>query len=129
MQRRNIWITLAVVAAISAGLTAYLNSLGDPQNPPSAPRSARIEYRVTGSAPQVAISYLNDIGIQEQRELPPPWTFGFRARAGRDLTLSVRRVGESGGVGCAIALNGQVVQEVLAEEGRAEASCSAVVPQ
>jgi hypothetical protein len=128
MQRRNIWLTLGAVAAIAAALTAFFATLGPPQSPSAAPRSARIEYRVTGSAPQVAIDYLNDIGIQEQREVPPPWTFGFRARAGRELTLHVRRVGESGAVGCAIALNGEVLREVPAAEGRSEASCEASVP-
>jgi hypothetical protein len=128
MQRRNIWLTLIAVAGIATALTAFFATLGPPQSPTAAPRSARVEYRVTGSAPQVAIDYLNDIGIQEQRQLPPPWIFGFRARTGRELTLHVRRVGESGAVGCAIALNGQVLQEIPAAEGRSEASCEGSVP-
>jgi hypothetical protein len=128
MQRRNIWLTLLAVGGLALAITAFFATLGPPQSPTAAPRSARVEYRVTGTAPQVAISYLNDIGLQEQREVPPPWTFGFRARAGRELTLNVRRVGESGAVGCAIALNGEVLQEVPADEGRAEVTCESSVP-
>lgn len=128
MQRRNIWITLVAVGGLAAALTAYFATLGPPQNPPAAPRSSRVEYRVTGSATGAQISYLNDIGVVEQREAPPPWAFGFRARAGRQLTLDVRRLGDGGAVGCAIALNGEVLTEVLPDDGRAEASCAGVVP-
>ena len=128
MQRRNIRITLLAVCGLAAALTAFFATLGPPQSPPQAPRSARVEYRVSGTAPRVAIMYLNDVGIQEQRDLAPPWTFGFRARAGRQLTLNVRRDGEIGAVGCAIAVNGQVVRDIPAAESRATASCEATVP-
>ena len=128
MQRRNIWISLLAVGGLAAALTAFFATLGPPQSPPSAPRSSRVEYRVTGSAAQAQITYLNDIGVVEQRETPPPWTFGFRARAGRQLTLDVRRLGESGAVGCAIALDGAVLTEVPPDDRRAAASCVGVVP-
>ena len=95
---------------------------------PAANRVRVILAPVKGTAPRVAISYLNDIGIQEQRDLAPPWTFGFRARAGRQLLLNVQRDGETGAVGCAIAVNGQVVRDIPAEESRATASCEAIVP-
>jgi hypothetical protein len=127
MQRRNIWITVLVVGGLAGALTAFFATLGPPQSPSQAPRSARIEYRVTGTAPRVAITYLNDIGMQEQRDLAPPWTFGFRARAGRELSLSVQRVGDAGAVGCAIAINGELLLDQPAAD-QAEARCQAVVP-
>lgn len=126
--RRNIWLTVLVLSVAVVGLTAFFATLGPPQNPPPAPRSSRVEYRITGTAAEAAISYVNDIGVVEERSLPPPWTFGFRARAGRDLTVQVRRVGEAGAVGCAITIDRQIVVEVVPEEGRAEASCVSEVP-
>jgi hypothetical protein len=128
MESRHIWRTVLVVGGLAAALTIFFATLGEPQSPPPAPRSARVEYRVVGTAGRVAISYLNDIGAMEERDVPPPWTFGFRARAGRQLTLSVRRVGDSGAVGCAITANGQELIAVPADDGRAEAACEATVP-
>ncbi|MFO7167480.1 MAG: MmpS family transport accessory protein [Chloroflexota bacterium] len=127
-ERRNIWLTALAVGGLAAALTIYFATLGPPQSPPAAPRSARVEYRVTGTAPQVAISYLNDIGVQEQRNLEPPWTFGFRARAGRQLVVSVERVGDTGAVGCAIAVNGELLQDISLDTQQAEARCEATVP-
>ena len=119
---------MAAVGALAAGLTIFFATLGPPQSPPPAPGSARIEYRVTGTAERVAISYLNDIGAEEQRELAPPWTFGFRARVGRQLSLSVRRLSDAGTVSCAITADRLELTAATGGEGRAEAACEAVVP-
>ncbi|HWQ16057.1 MAG TPA: hypothetical protein VNL77_24870 [Roseiflexaceae bacterium] len=128
MDRRHIWRTVLVVGGLAAALTIFFGTLGPPQSPPPSPRSARVEYRVAGSAGRVAITYLNDIGATEERDVPPPWRFGFRARAGRQLTLSVRRVGDTGAVGCAITADGRELVAVPADDERAEAVCEATVP-
>ncbi|MEN9937587.1 MAG: rane protein [Chloroflexota bacterium] len=128
MQRRQIWITLLVVSGLALALTLFFATLGPPRSPEASPRSSRVEYRVSGTAEQVRITYLNDIGVEEQRDLAPPWRFGFRARVGRELSLNVQRAGGDGAVACAIAINGQVLTEVPLEESRAEATCTAAVP-
>ncbi len=120
-------ITLAVLLVLVTGFTVFgVARMPTARNPDAAPRTARVEYRVTGDTTAVAAKFLNDTGYLEDRDVVPGWSFGFRANAGRELRLTVARRGAAGGVGCQITVAGKIIAEMPATGDNA--TCGANVP-
>ncbi|HMO56838.1 MAG TPA: hypothetical protein PKA05_05355 [Roseiflexaceae bacterium] len=126
-QRRNIRLTLLVLGVIVTLFTiAGMALLPRTNTPQLAPSTSRIEYRVDGDA-EVTVSFLNDLGFTEERTLAPPWVYGFRARPGRELTLTVVPTSAQGVASCEILINGQLVQQA-AGSTTTPAACLFIIP-
>ncbi|MCX6016505.1 MAG: hypothetical protein NT020_13100 [Chloroflexales bacterium] len=126
---RRSWIMAIVFISIAIAIGIFGNIYASKLKNPDAvtPNSARIEYQVTGSAPNVTISYLNDLAFTAELNGPPPWKFGFRASAGRNLFIKVDNKG-SGTIGCVITSGGKPIS-TQPESVTPSATCMAVVPQ
>lgn len=126
---RRSWIMAIIFIGIAIAIGIFGNIYASRQKNPDAvtPNSARIEYQVTGSATNVTISYLNDLAFTAERTGPPPWKFGFRASAGRNLLVKVDTKGD-GTIGCVITAGGKPISTQV-ESVTPSITCMAVVPQ
>jgi hypothetical protein len=127
--RQAITITTLLVLTLIA-VTTLAGSLMILRAPPIEPRPepARVEYRFIGTAARAAITFRNDENQIEQREISPPGNYRFRSDPGRELLIEIRRLSESGAVGCAIIIERQVREEQPADEDRATATCRVQLP-
>lgn len=91
-----------------------------------APPTTRIEYQVTGTSPDVTVTYVNDLAYTESKQGAPPWKYGFRARKGRELSVIVQN-NAAGTTGCAIRAGGQELAAVT-DSTESTIRCTAVVP-
>ena len=122
--RRGIRTTVIVMAVVVLAFTAAgLALLPYSTAPTLTPRSARIEYRITGTGVR-EVRFLNDLGFDVTQVIDGPWVYGFRARPGRTLSLEIRA--DAGAAAeCVITINGTVVS---AQRGVSGVSCQATVP-
>ncbi len=123
---RLTMIALTVVVVVSAVVGVAL--LPQRQTPELGPRTARVEYRVTGDAAQAQITMVNDLGFIEERTVPVPWAIGFRAPAGRELRIMITRVGDTGAVGCEVASGGQPILTIAPDASEPTIECLTAVP-
>ena len=128
-ERRGILITtvllgvLIIGAGVGGGLMLALSPLRPAERQP-----ARVEYRIIGDADRAVVAFLNDEEALERHEMTPPGSYRFRASSGRALSLLVERTSASGAVGCAILVDGRILQSQNADAQRQKAHCDGTVP-
>lgn len=66
----------------------------------------RVTYEVGGTAKSISLTYTNESGGTEQREVDLPWSKTFSARDGDFLYISAQDQGGSGDVMAYIIVNG-----------------------
>lgn len=69
-------------------------------------KSHRATYEVGGTAKSVSLTYTNESGGTEQREVDLPWSKTFSVRDGDFLYISAQDQGGSGDVMAYIIVNG-----------------------
>ncbi len=124
-RRATIMAVVLVSLALAVGIFGNMYK-AQQETIDLTPRSARIEYEVTGDTSEVAIRYLNDLAYNDSRVGAPPWRFSFRAPHGRDLLIQVTNRG-TGTIGCRISTAGQVISQ-QPESITDSIMCMAVVP-
>lgn len=92
----------------------------------SAPVSARrqIEYRVTGTASRVSLTYQNGSGGTEQKDVALPFNTSFTTASGSFLYLSAQNNGDRGTVICTISVDGAVFKTSTSDGAYKIAGCS-----
>lgn len=114
---------LALAILIFAGLIIAAMSLSSQTRPG---RAAQIEYRITGSAGSVSLTYVNDSGNIEQRErVYLPFRLTFQPERGQMISIVAQNKGASGTVRCAIVVNGNEIETAEAQGGYQIATCTA----
>lgn len=94
-----------LILVIIAGVGLAFFFLSGPRTP-SHPSTFAVEYRITGTAPSVDVTYQNASGGTEQRHsVRLPFSFKFTAAEGQFLYISAQNDGQSGSVVCQILLN------------------------
>ena len=125
--KRRALVMAIVLMSLALGVGVFGNRYKSQQEAVDlSPRSARIEYKVTGSTSEVEIRYLNDLAYTDSRVGAPPWSFSFRAPHGRDLRIEVTNHGD-GTIGCTISTGGRVIS-TQPESVTDRITCMAVVP-
>jgi hypothetical protein len=125
--KRRALIMAIVLMALALGVGIFGNRYKAQQEAVDlSPRSARIEYEVTGSTSEVEISYLNDLAYIDSRVGAPPWRFSFRAPHGRELRIEVTNRGD-GTIGCTISTGGRIISSQT-ESVTERITCMAIVP-
>lgn len=127
--KRRSWLMAIAFIGIALAIGVFGNIFASQQKAEQAAsaNSARIEYQVTGTTAAVNVSYLNDMAFTAERNGPPPWKFGFRARAGRNLLIKVNNQGD-GTIGCVIIASGKPIS-TQPESVTSSVTCMAVVPE
>lgn len=126
-QRNNRLLLILLITIVLAGIGAIIGFAQSPRRDPE-PVAARVEYRLTGDAQQVHITFLGDLGFVQERDMQAPWRYSFRALPGRELTMRVKRTSERGTVGCELLVNGRELLSVPPIETAEEIVCTRNVP-
>lgn len=75
-----------------------------------------IEYRVTGTAGSVSLTYKNeDGGTEQQSGIQPPWTHSFTAAEGDFLYISAQNQTATGTVTASIYVDGDLWKTASSE--------------
>lgn len=83
------------------------------------------EYRITGSAILVDLTYENENGSSEQHaKVKVPFSLKFEATEGQFLYIAAQNDGKSGSVKCEILLDGIVQKEAESTGAYTIATCS-----
>jgi len=93
----------------------------------SAPNTYKVVYEVTGENPTKAgLTYENDSGNTEQRDVSLPWTYEFTAQRGQFLYISAQTKGTGGAstISCKITVNGVVTEKADSKGVAVIATCS-----
>lgn len=70
--------------------------------------SIDVEYKITGSASQVDITYENeDEGTSQESNVSVPWTYSFKGQPGQFVYVSAQNQGQSGSVTATINTDGE----------------------
>jgi len=73
--------------------------------------SIECEYKVTGSANTVDITYSNESeGTSQESNVSTPWTYSFEGEEGQFVYISAQNQGESGSVTVSIYRNGKKIE-------------------
>lgn len=116
-------LALCVVGAFLALHSSSSNSSG------LAPR--RVTYVVSGTALGANLTYINESGGSEQRDVSLPWSLEMRRREGTPLYLSAQKTYESdrfASVHVGIYADGAPVQQAESEAAFGIATVSGIVP-
>lgn len=126
-QRNNRTLLVLLITIVLAGIGAVIGFAQSPRRDPE-PVAARVEYRLTGDAQAVHITFLSDLGFEQQRDMRAPWRYSFRALPGREMTMRVTRTSASGTVGCLLLVNGQELLSIPPIDTDGEVVCTGNVP-
>jgi hypothetical protein len=91
-----------------------------------APESHTVTYQVEGSAAKIAISYVNETGATEQRDLAGPWSASFTTTTWRYVGVSVFNPTLEGSVTCRLYVDSVLIQEATSTGAWKVASCGAL---
>ncbi|MFZ0546246.1 MAG: hypothetical protein WAM60_12445 [Candidatus Promineifilaceae bacterium] len=90
-----------------------------------------VEYVVTGGIYSASLTYENQSGNTEQRDIIQgtimnitPWTLGFSANYGDFVYLSAQNNHNDGTITCEIKVNGKVIESATSQGAYVIATCS-----
>lgn len=89
-------------------------------------RSHTVTYQVGGSAPTVAVSYVNATGATEQRDVRGGWSASFTATTWAHVRVTAFNPTPGGSVSCRLYVDGVLVQAATSEGAWKLASCGAL---
>jgi len=73
--------------------------------------SIECEYKVTGSANTVDVTYSNESeGTSQESNVSIPWTYSFEGEEGQFVYISAQNQGETGSVTVTIYRNGKKIE-------------------
>lgn len=85
----------------------------------------RIEYRVGGTATRASLTYQNESGGTEQRDVTLPWSTQFTAHLDDFLYVSAQSLDDdSRRITCEIRSDGDLIEDAESEGRFVIASCS-----
>ena len=90
----------------------------------SAPTTYKVEYSVAGSASSASLTYQNESGGTDQKQVSLPWKYSFTGSPGDFLYLSAQNQESYGTVTAKIKLNGNTVQSAETNDEYGIASVS-----
>jgi len=82
-----------------------------------------VRYEVSGTAERIAISYQNDTGATEQRDVRGVWQLTLQVETGEYVGVSAFNPTLEGTVSCRVLVDGIVMQRATSEGGFKTASC------
>lgn len=89
-----------------------------------APQRYRVAYRVSGSAQEASVSFVDAVGDTERLErVRLPWGHSLVVDEESSLHISAQNRGEQGTVTCRIELNGRSLDMSTSSGAHAIASC------
>jgi hypothetical protein len=91
-----------------------------------ATRSHSVLYRVDGDAERVAVSYTNETGATEQRDIVGSWSTSFAAPTWRYVGVTAFNPTLTGSVRCRLYIDGVLVQEARSTGAWKAAVCGAL---
>lgn len=78
--------------------------------------SIDVEYKVTGTAETVSITYENsDGGCSQESDVSIPWSYSFTGESGDFVYISAQNQGETGSVTVTIKTDGDVFKQSTSE--------------
>ena len=83
-----------------------------------------VEYKVSGSASSVSLTYKNSTGGTEQKDVYTPWSTSFKCMPGNFLYLSAQNEDKTGSVTCEIWVNGILYKTSTSSGAYVIASCN-----
>jgi hypothetical protein len=86
--------------------------------------SHKVEYRVSGTSPGGSLTYENESGGTEQRDVTFPWSMEMDKKQGDFVYVSVRNNYVEGAVTCQIWVDGKKYKESTSEGDGVIARCS-----
>lgn len=129
--KKAVWIIISLLVVIGCCLFAVFASqqkpatLSDFQSNNSNGRN--VTYSISGTAPVVFVTYMNNSGGTEQKDVKVPFKYEFSAKAGAMLSLVAQNKGASGSVTCQILVDGKVKKEATSEGGYVVVTCSDIL--
>lgn len=133
--KRSTRTALLILIGILVFVCVLCTNRGDPSsrntvsNPPTNQATTyQVKYEITGNPKKesASLTYENETGNTEQKDVTMPWTEEFTASKGDFLYLSAQLDG-NGSITCKIYLNGIVWQEATSQGEFVIASCSGSV--
>ena len=102
---RSVFVVIAALTLMQ--LTACSNPYDN---------SVDVEYRVTGTASLVDVTYVNKGGGTSQNDdVEVPWSYSFEGNRGDFVYISAQNQGETGKVTVAIYRNGTIIESSTSE--------------
>jgi len=97
-----------IVVAVVLLFAQPMSGPGDDEEPPRSRRTYSVEYVVEGTIKRASLSYLDDGGGMQQREVTKiPWSVSFEMRRETEVYIRAEKQGSDGGdVTVRILVNG-----------------------
>jgi len=92
------------------------------------PTPRAVKYTVRGGATMASLTYQNESGGTEQKDVVLPWPLAFHAKQGAFVYLSVQKKFESANLEAVITVNGKILQQAESTPPYGIASVSGSVP-
>jgi predicted small secreted protein len=87
-------------------------------------RMHRVRYEVDGTAETIAVSYINETGATEQRDVHGPWSAEYELDTWSFVGVSAFNATFEGTVACRLYVDGMLIQRADSEGGFKLASCN-----
>lgn len=128
---RNFIILVGIALAIAffCQVATWLSSDDDEVSRPRAttrPQTVTVEYRITGNGNGASVTYENEGGNTEQKNVSVPWTQRYtNVPRGQFVYISAQSNDDTGRqIKCEIVVNGVVIEEAQSSGRYVIASCS-----
>ena len=84
-----------------------------------------IEYRIDGTTTKASLTYENEYGNTEQRDVDVPWQLSMRVRRSEFLYISAQNLKSWGTIECTILQNGKIIAWAESQGAYKIATCDA----
>lgn len=120
-----VWL-LVVIALLVLWLLIRGGSTpsSSPSSSYSTPTTYKVVYKVTGTATRASLTYNNQQGGTEQKEVNIPWEGRLTVKKGAFLYISAQNDGSTGSVTCEIWVNDVKWKESTSSGAYVIATCS-----
>lgn len=110
----GLWLTLALLCC-SGGRSTESGS-------------KKVRYQVDGMTNKASLTYANEDGGTEQREVSVPWSKEFNCRPGEFLYLSAQNRADYGSIVATIFVDGHIEKQSVSSGGYVIATASSRCP-
>jgi hypothetical protein len=91
-------------------------------------KDVNVRYEVGGTAAEINVTYRNETGAVEQRDVQGSWSYEFQSKQGQLVTLRAANRTSSGTVTCRVLIDGVVLKEGESEGAWKFVDCSGLIP-